>query len=209
MKPISLLQAMGDIPDEYIESALPGRQKKESGKVISFFRRREIMVLAAAAVLLIITFALAPGLFRPVEDPGHELAVNPYAVYESLEEAEKAAGFTMHVPESFEGSSSRKYALIDGKIIEVTYLDADGDQIMNIRKGTGEEDISGDYSEYSREAVMDAAGISVTVKGEEDLIFLAVWQEEDYSWAVSFSEGAAEKDLAEVIKSVMDRDLLR
>ena len=29
MKPNTLLQAMGDIPDEFIESALPGRQKKE------------------------------------------------------------------------------------------------------------------------------------------------------------------------------------
>jgi len=42
MKPMTLLQAMGDIPDEYIESALPGRQKKEKGKVISFFVMRMI-----------------------------------------------------------------------------------------------------------------------------------------------------------------------
>lgn len=204
MKPMSILKAMGDIPDEYIESALPGTQKKETGKVISFFRRREILVFAAAAALLILTFSLAPGLFGPREDPGQDLAVNPYAVCGSLEEAEKAAGFTMHVPENFEGSSSRTYALIDGKMIDVTYLDAEGGRIMSIRKGTGEEDISGDYNEYSMETVMDVDGTGVTVKGEEDLIFLAVWQKEGYSYAVSFSEGAAENKVTEVIKAVME-----
>lgn len=204
MKPNSLLQAMGDIPDEFIESALPGRQKKETGKVISFFRRREIMGLAAAAVLMILVFALAPGRPGPGKDQGHELAANPYIVFQSLEEAEKAAGFALPAPESVCGSSSREYALIDGRIIQVTYLDADGNRTASIRKGTGEEDVSGDYTEYSQEAVADLDQVSVRIKGEEDRIFLAVWQEGGYSFAVSFDRGVTQEQMAEVVRSVRE-----
>ena len=166
MKPMTLLQAMGDIPDEYIESALPGRQKKETGKVISFFRRREFMGLAAAALLLILAFTLAPGLFRPAEDPGQEQVTNPFVTYQSLEEAEEAAGFALPAPESFEGAGRREIAVIDGRIIDVTYLDGEDNRILTIRKGTGEEDISGDYNEYPQEDVMDLGGLSVTVRGD-------------------------------------------
>ena len=204
MKPMTLLQAMGDIPDEYIESALPGRQKKETGKVISIFRRREFMGLAAAALLLILAFTLAPGLFRPAEDPGQEQTANPFVTYQSLEEAEKAAGFALHVPESFEGAARREIAVIDGRIIDVTYLDGEDNRILTIRKGTGEEDICGDYNEYTKEAVMDLGGLSVTVKGGEDRIFLALWQEGDYSYTVSFDEGGTEDQLKEIIHMVME-----
>lgn len=204
MKPMTLLQAMGDIPDEYIESALPGRQKKETGKVISIFRRREFMGLAAAAILLILAFTLAPGLFRPAEDPGQEQVENPFVTYQSLEEAEEAAGFVLSVPESFEGAARREIAVIDGRIIDVTYLDGEDNRILTIRKGTGEEDISGDYNEYTKEAVMDLGGLSVTVKGGEDRIFLALWQEGDYSYTVSFDEGGTEDQLKEIIHMVME-----
>ena len=204
MKPMTLLQAMGGIPDEYIESALPGGKKKETGKVISFFRRREFMGLAAAALLLILAFTMAPGLFGPAEDPGQEQVANPFVTYRSLEEAEEAAGFALHVPESFDGSSRREIALIDERIIDVTYLDGEDKRILTIRKGTGEEDISGDYNEYAKEAVMDLGGLSVTVKGGEDRIFLALWQEGDYSYAVSFDEGGTEDQLKEIIHMVME-----
>lgn len=200
----SLLQAMADIPEEYIESALPGSRNKKKGKVISFFRRREILSLAAAAVLLLLTFTLAPGILGSKENPGGVLTANPSAACRSLEEAEKAAGFTIKVPESFDDSISRKFTLIGGRIIDVSYLDAEGKRILSIRKGAGKEDVSGDYSKYPQEDVMDTGKVSVTVKGEEDLIYLAVWQEGDSSMAVSFSQGRTEDELKEVIKAVTE-----
>jgi hypothetical protein len=203
MKPMTLLQAMGDIPDEYIESALPGRQKKEKGKVISFFRRREFMGLAAAALLLILAFTLAPGLLRPAEDPGQEQVTNPFVTYQSLEEAQEAAGFTLSVPESFEGAGRREIAVIDGRIIDVTYLDGEDNRVLTIRKGTGEEDISGDYNEYPQEDVTELEGLSVTVRGDGKRIFLALWQEEGYSYAVSFDKGGTQDQLKEIMKTVM------
>ena len=203
MKPMTLLQAMGDIPDEYIESALPGRQKKEKGKVISFFRRREFTGLAAAALLLILAFTLAPGLLRPAEDPGQEQVTNPFVTYQSLEEAQEAAGFTLSVPESFEGAGRREIAVIDGRIIDVTYLDGEDNRVLTIRKGTGEEDISGDYNEYPQEDVTELEGLSVTVRGDGKRIFLALWQEGGYSYAVSFDDGGTQDQLQEIMKFVM------
>jgi hypothetical protein len=194
---------MGDISDEYIESALPGRQKKEKGKVISFFRRREFMGLAAAALLLILAFTLAPGLLRPAEDPGQEQVANPFVTYQSLEEAEKAAGFALPAPESFEGAGRREIAVIDGRIIDVTYLDGEDNRVLTIRKGTGEEDISGDYNEYPQEDVTELEGLSVTVRGDGKRIFLALWQEEGYSYAVSFDKGGTQDQLKEIMKTVM------
>lgn len=203
MKPMTLLQAMGDIPDEYIESALPGEQKKETGKVISFFRRREFTVIAAATLLLILAFTLAPGLLRPAEDPGQEQVTNPFVTYQSLEEAQEAAGFTLSVPESFEGAGRREIAVIDGRIIDVTYLDGEDNRVLTIRKGTGEEDISGDYNEYPQEDVTELEGLSVTVRGDGERIFLALWQEKGYSYAVSFDDGGTQDQLKEIMKTVM------
>ena len=203
MKPMTLLQAMGDIPDEYIESALPGEQKKETGKVISFFRRREFTVIAAATLLLILAFTLAPGLLRPAEDPGQEQVTNPFVTYQSLEEAQEAAGFTLSVPESFEGAGRREIAVIDGRIIDVTYLDGEDNRVLTIRKGTGEEDISGDYNEYPQEDVTELEGLSVTVRGDGKRIFLALWQEEGYSYAVSIDKGGTQDQLKEIMKTVM------
>ena len=203
MKPMTLLQAMGDIPDEYIESALPGRRKKETGKVISFFRRREFTVLAAAALLLILAFTLAPGLFGPAEAPGLEQIANPFVTYESLEEAEGAAGFALPAPERFEGAGRREIAVIDGRIIDVTYLDGEDNRVLTVRKGTGEEDISGDYNEYPQEDVTELEGLSVTVRGDGERIFLALWQEGGYSYAVSFDDGGTQDQLQEIMKFVM------
>ena len=203
MKPMTLLRAMGGIPDEYIESALPGQQKKEKGKVISFFRRREFTVLAAAALLLILAFALGPGLFRPAEDPGQEQIANPFVTYQSLEEAEKAAGFALPAPERFEGAGRREIAVIDGRIIDVTYLDGEDNRVLTVRKGTGEEDISGDYNEYPQEDVTELEGLSVTVRGDGERIFLALWQEGGYSYAVSFDKGGTQDQLKEIMKTVM------
>lgn len=161
------------------------------------------MGLAAAVLLLILAFALGPGLLRPAEDPGQEQVTNPFVTYQSLEEAQEAAGFTLSVPESFEGAGRREIAVIDGRIIDVTYLDGEDNRVLTIRKGTGEEDISGDYNEYPQEDVTELEGLSVTVRGDGKRIFLALWQEGGYSYAVSFDKGGTQDQLKEIMKTVM------
>ena len=85
----------------------------------------------------------------------------------------------------------------------MTYLDGEDNRVLTVRKGTGEEDISGDYNEYPQEDVTELEGLSVTVRGDGERIFLALWQEGGYSYAVSFDDGGTQDQLQEIMKFVM------
>ena len=59
---------------------------------------------------------------------------NPYVYYDTIEEAVKAAGFEMSVPESFGKYIDRHIATIADDMIEVTYYDEAGNEGFSIRK---------------------------------------------------------------------------
>ncbi|MBR4150984.1 MAG: hypothetical protein IKR08_06400, partial [Firmicutes bacterium] len=64
---------------------------------------------------------------------------NPFTEYGSLEEAEAAAGFKMHVPAIIEGATKYVWRVMDAgdtKMIEAIYY-ADGEEILRLRKAEG------------------------------------------------------------------------
>lgn len=62
--------------------------------------------------------------------------------------------------------------------------EAEEDPSLYIRKGAGNEDISGDYNEYSETNTLSVDGLSVTVKGDDGKISVAIWTDGDYSFAI-------------------------
>lgn len=132
---------------------------------------------------------------------------NPFIDCDTLEDAADIAGFTMEAPDSLEGYDNKLIQAVKDDMIQVMFyngnLDTDEDLVRVIlRKGTGDEDISGDYNEYSETEEVDVEGRSVTLKGEEDGVYTATWTDQDYSFAISFDE-PADKDIAiETAKSM-------
>ena len=66
---------------------------------------------------------------------------------------------------------------------------ANGGSTACFRQSLGEEDNSGDWSEYPAQKSLTVNGCAVTLKGEADSYTLAIWQDGTYSYSLSLSAG--------------------
>lgn len=125
---------------------------------------------------------------------------NPFTQCSSLEEAAQNAGFSFNVPETVDGYSQRIIrTMADEKgraMIEVIYQNetdenesTDNTDEIRMRKANGDEDISGDYMEYSETSSLTIGNIQVTVKGEHGKINLAIWTDNGYTYSIGVYSG--------------------
>lgn len=134
------------------------------------------------------------GLMNTVQIP------SPFTDHDTLTEAADAVGFALSAPEQVSGSSLRAIQTMDSGMIQVFYGD-DDDRIC-IRKALGSEDISGDYNVYAQITAVDADGISVTMKGENGLVHLAIWTSGGYTYAVSIQAGMSAANMSALVRLV-------
>lgn len=132
--------------------------------------------------------------------------VNPFAEYETLEAAAKAAGFGMTAPDEFEDYTERTIRVMQNQMIEIIYLGTkngigEGGQII-IRKAAGTGDISGDYNSYTAVREVDTDGISITMKGDGENVKSAIWTVDGYAFSVSDSIGMSSSEMQELIRRV-------
>ena len=117
--------------------------------------------------------------------------INPVSEYETLSAAQRAAGVEIEIPEGPEGYPVTCYHAIKNiGLLEIVYLDGpanseDSKEGYRVRKQAGEDDISGDYNEYSEimEYEVDGGRI-VTLKGNDGAIYCMTWTDGGYSYAV-------------------------
>ena len=203
------MQIIGDIDEKYIDEAAPAGQKKKAMRFTPWVRYASI---AACAMLVIGVgiFAITQHSGNIIDTPAQSEEAdssdfvqsgNPYAEYDTLEEAENTIGFEISVPDSYGGYTEPYYAVIEGKILEVQYYNGD-DRGMIIRKSRGSEDISGDFNEYNTVTETEVNGNTVTIKGSGDEFSLALWGSGDYSYSVSVISGISESALKEIIEKI-------
>lgn len=125
---------------------------------------------------------------------------NPFTDHTALEDAAKAVGFELSVPEKAGGSSRQCIQTMDSGMIQVFYGDEDHEVL--IRKAPGGEDISGDYNVYTQVKTADVNGTAVTMKGENGLVHLAIWTGEGYTYSISARAGMSEADMTALVRSV-------
>ena len=209
MKEMRLMQIIGDIDEKYIDEAAPAEQKKKAMRFTPWARYASI----AACAMLVIgigIFAITQHRGNIIDTPAQSEEAdssdfaqsgNPYAEYDTLEEAENTVGFEISVPDSYGGYTEPYYAVIEGKILEVQYYNGDN-RGMVIRKSRGSEDISGDFNEFDNITETEVNGNTVTIKGSGDEFSLALWVSGDYSYSVSVSSGISENALKEIIEKI-------
>ena len=134
--------------------------------------------------------------------------VNPFSEFETLSAACRAAGVEIEIPEGPEGYPVTCYrAARDTGLLEIVYLDGpanseDSTEAYRIRKQAGEDDISGDYTEYTdlMEQEMEG-GYYVTLKGNDGAVYCMTWTNGGYSYAVNIDmdgNGMPEYDALEL-----------
>ena len=157
-------------------------------------------ILAVSLAMLLILCLAACGSNSNGKS-SHEKEKEKQTEKETKEEAEELAGFSLTIPERLEQEGSTEaYRAMKDSMLEVL-VSGEEDQIR-IRKGAGEEDISGDYTVYEKEDTVEIGGRKVTVKGDETLVYLAVWQEGEYSYSVSSENGMALEDMTQLVEGI-------
>lgn len=140
---------------------------------------------------------------------------DPFSVCSSLEEAAQNAGFSFNVPEAVDGYTQRIIRTMAGEegsaMIEVIYQNeidgkenTDSADEIRMRKANGDEDISGDYTEYSETSSLTVGNIQVTVKGGHGNINLATWTDNGYTYSIGvYSEtGITAEEMSDFIAAV-------
>lgn len=108
---------------------------------------------------------------------------NPWAEYDTLSDAEAAAGVAFPQPKWEFSYDTVIYRAMDG-IVEVIYTQDDG-QRLTLRKGADETDISGDYTAYDFTETREG----FTIKGQsneqgDQLCKTALWVEGGHFYVI-------------------------
>ena len=72
-----------------------------------------------------------------------------------------------------------------------------------MRKGTGSDDISGDYNEYSEKETVNMHGVDVQLRGDKGLVYSAIWTWDGYSFAINADNGLSRETLAGAIEEMV------
>ncbi len=165
--------------------------------------KKYLGILIIIALGLIITGCSAVKTVN--KDEGEELIggnmqiPNPFVGYDSIDEAIKAAGFDCQIPETIEGYEGRKLQVMGDKMIQAIY-GAEND--IYVRKATGNEDISGDYNVYENNDVVNINDIEVTLRGNGDVVYSAIWSAEGYTYSVFAREGVSLETAESIISQI-------
>ena len=129
---------------------------------------------------------------------------NPYTDHGTLKEAEEDAGFKIQIPDEIRGVKAVAFRNLGTEMLEVIYYDGDT-EVARVRKGTGAEDISGDYNVYEIEEAADVTGTQVTLKGSADGYALAVWNEDGYAYAVSVTKKITKDEILQIVEEIVKK----
>ena len=126
---------------------------------------------------------------------------NPYTDHDTLKEAEEDAGFEIQIPDEIRGVKAGAFRNLGTEMLEVIYYDGEN-EVARVRKGTGADDISGDYVIYSEVKTVEVGEKSVTIKKEAEGCYLAVWTDGDYSYSVSVETPFSQEELTGLVEQV-------
>lgn len=120
---------------------------------------------------------------------------NPFVPCQSLEQAAQVAGFSLEVPLDL-GDGETGYAIRaeKDKLIEVMFQGEAGRVV--VRKGLGQEEISGDYRAYPDVEEVEWDGRAVELRGEGGAVMVAVWRDAGYTYAILAPEGLERDQMA-------------
>lgn len=132
---------------------------------------------------------------------------NPYEDCDDLNKAYEISGVYLNAPEVKDIDSASSVAIRASKSLQmtvVTYLDRDGNDVLEIRKAVGNEDISGDYRVHDTTNVLEANGYEVTVKGNDTDIYLAIYSDGYYSYSISADGNypLSGSDISEIVEKI-------
>ena len=175
---------------------------------------KKFFVFTVAAALLL-SFAACAQNVKPAVQPepaqqeetmlDNQQIPNPWTDCASKEEAAQLAGFDLTAPDAISGAGGKSYRVMTAEdaetISEIDYASGE-DRAAYVRKAAGAEDISGDYNVYEEEQTVEAGSASVTLKGNDGLVYLAVWTDGGYSYALNVTAGLSQSEMTALVSEI-------
>ena len=100
-------------------------------------------------------------------------------------------------------TESTAYTAIGDNIAQIIYYSKNDAAELVLRKAPGTEDISGDYNVYAENEELNIGEINVAVKGNDGLLYLAVWTDGKYSYSIYLSTGCERDAFAELLTELI------
>ncbi|MBO6271047.1 MAG: hypothetical protein J6N19_18110 [Clostridium sp.] len=174
------------------------------GKVIPFSGiRRYAAVAACLAVVMLAVFAL-PRLQQDPNGPSDVASNGGIQECESADALAAAVGFPVEELSNLPFVQEEVcYAVYFGEMAQITY--GSSDTSVTLRKARGNEDISGDFNEYSSVSELKIDTVPVTLKGDGDTCSLALWQREGFSYSLSIDPGISEQEITMLINDLLNQ----
>jgi len=163
-------------------------------------RKRRYAALAGCLVLVLFA-AIAIPKFMAQNTGVTDNGGTPVTTFSSINELSQSVGFTVkdinYLPFKV---SKTKYADNDG-MAEITYKDS-GKNNAVYRISKGNEDNSGDYTDYGSTVKTDIDGSTVTLKGDDGTFALGIWNEGKLSYSIALSKGINKAGWQKMIESI-------
>ncbi|MGN7764067.1 hypothetical protein [Paenibacillus sp. 22594] len=166
----------------------------------SFSTYRRYIAIAACFMFLLAGSLIIHHATQTPSDP--PVMVKPNIVeFNSVQNLSKAVGFTMRKPEHLPFIvDSVQYTAYWNELGQVTYTGEANSVVF--RMSSGNEEVSGDYAEYTSIKDLTINGNVVTMKGTDHQYVLALWQSDGFSYSVQFTKPVSEQELKNTVESV-------
>ena len=134
-----------------------------------------------------------------LEEMRLEAAVNPWGDTQALSVTEEYSGVSLDPPgESClpEGLKLETYRYTE-EIIEARYTGGDNELVIRKSNTKKDRDLSGDHNTYSEEQLLEIQGVEVTCCGDGSLVNLALYNDGNGNFSISYNAGEEGRGLSE------------
>ena len=191
-----------EVTDEMRERILANVSEKASKmdkKVLVFSNWKRLSTLAACAAIVLLCITVLPSIVNTNKPTEVDLELaNEIIECRDIDELSQYAGFAINelsdIPFDIVECS---YTWWFDSFAQIEYVG--DDNAITYRVAESEEDISGDYNDYSQIQEETIGQNVVTIKGNDDQAYLAIWTAGKYAYSISSSEGIPYTEMMRMI----------
>lgn len=186
---------------ERILSDISEKSSKRKKKIILLPNWRYLSTLAACVAIVLICVTVLPGIIDTKQSNEDNVAMeNEIIECQDIAELSQYAGFKMYeITDIPFDVAEHTYTWWFDEIAQIEYVG--NNNTITYRVAHSEDDISGDYSTYTQTREEMVHNNKVTMKGNEDKVYVAIWQDGEYSYAICSSNGISYSEMNAIIEA--------
>lgn len=176
---------------------------KSKNKILRLPAYRKYLPVAACLVVLLIGATVIPNVLKngQTDDPLVYEQSNGIAYADNAEALSAYVGFPVNEISSLPFEATEiTYLAYEREMAEISY--ANEEQTLYFRKSIGTEDNSGDYDTYDTLSQITVKDCPITIKGNDQLYNLAVWNDGQYSYSIGVTNGISQDELSVLIETL-------